>query len=73
TEYLRLFGLVALAYMWTRMARLALGRDGDGGFHKAKLGTARFFMHRLLPQTGALFATIMAGKGSTMDFDEAWF
>ncbi len=77
TDYLRLFGLVALAYMWTRMARLALGRagdgDDDGGFHKAKLGTARFFMHRLLPQTGALFATIMAGKGSTMDFYEAWF
>ena len=77
TDYLRLFGLVALAYMWTRMARLALGRagndGGDGGFHEAKLGTARFFMHRLLPQTGALFATIMAGKGSTMDFDEAWF
>ncbi len=57
------------------MARLALGHGGgdDGGFHEAKLGTARFFMHRLLPQTGALFATIMAGKGSTMDFDEAWF
>ncbi len=47
--------------------------DGDGGFPEAKLGTARFFMHRLLPQTGALFAAIMAGKGSTMDFDEAWF
>ncbi len=34
---------------------------------------ARFAMHRLLPQTGALFAAIMAGKGSTTDFDEAWF
>ncbi len=56
------------------MARLALGHAGDGGgFHEAKLGTARFYMHRLLPQTGALFAAIMAGKGSTMDFDEAWF
>ncbi len=34
---------------------------------------ARFAMPRLLPQTGALFAAIMAGKGSTTDFDEAWF
>ena len=41
--------------MWARAAEVALpkvknGADRDG-FHKAKLGIARFFMERLRPQT----------------------
>jgi hypothetical protein len=46
------------------------GADRDG-FYKAKLGTARFFMERLLPQTRGLLAAIMAGAGSIMEFDDA--
>ena len=75
TDYLRLFALVALAYMWARMAAISLAKvDGDdGGFHQAKLATARFYMTRLLPASGGLFAAIMAGKGPLMDFDEGAF
>ncbi len=75
SEYLRLFALVALAYIWSRMARLALaGMDGDdSGFLEAKVATARFFMRRLLPQSGALFAAIMGGKAPLMDFAEEAF
>ena len=66
TDYLRLFALVALAYMWARMvqvaqAKLAAGADGDAAFYEAKVQTARFFMTRMLPESGALFAQIMAG------------
>ena len=39
-DYLRLFGLVALGFMWARMAKLALPKAEDG-FYKAKLGTAK--------------------------------
>ncbi|MEM8570693.1 MAG: acyl-CoA dehydrogenase C-terminal domain-containing protein [Pseudomonadota bacterium] len=77
TEYLRLFGFTAMAFMWARMAEIALkkvddGADGDG-FYAAKLATARFFMERMLPQTSSLFAQVMAGGGSIMAMDEAAF
>jgi len=77
TDYLRLLGLTALAFMWARMAEVALPKagtaaDGDG-FYQAKLDTARFYMDRVLPQTGALFSMIMAGGGAIMGFDEAAF
>src|SRR5208337_2525153 len=76
TEYLRLFGLTALAYLWTRMAEISLpkvGAEDPDGFYAAKVGTARFYMQRLLPQTSALFSSIMAGGKSMMAFEEAAF
>ncbi|MCA1909651.1 MAG: acyl-CoA dehydrogenase C-terminal domain-containing protein [Magnetospirillum sp.] len=75
SDYLRLFGLTALAYLWARMAQQSLDQvDGeDGAFYRAKIGTARFYMERLLPQTGALFSAIMAGGKSMMDFAEDAF
>jgi alkylation response protein AidB-like acyl-CoA dehydrogenase len=75
SDYLRLFGLVALAYLWARMAEIGLQNvSGDNArFYRAKVDTARFFMDRLLPQSGALFSSIMAGGHSTMDFDDEAF
>lgn len=74
SDYLRLFGLTVLGYLWARMAELGLARaDGQDGFYRAKVETARFFMQRLLPQTGGLFQAIMAGGRSMMAFDEAAF
>ncbi|MDP6141033.1 MAG: acyl-CoA dehydrogenase C-terminal domain-containing protein [Arenicellales bacterium] len=75
SEYLKLFALVALAFLWARMAKIALAkREGDdSGFYDAKLMTARFFVERVLPQSGSLFATIMAGGNTMMSFpDEAF-
>ncbi|MHA1114413.1 MAG: acyl-CoA dehydrogenase C-terminal domain-containing protein, partial [Alphaproteobacteria bacterium] len=72
SEYLRLFGLVALAFMWARMAEAAGAKAVAGGddadFYRAKLGTARFYMARLLPQAGALYAAIAGGGGPILDF-----
>jgi hypothetical protein len=78
TDYLRLFALVALAFLWARMvqvakAKLAEGAAGDASFYEAKVRTARFFMTKLLPESGALFAQIMAGAAAVMEFDEAAF
>jgi acyl-CoA dehydrogenase len=69
TDYMHLFGLVALGYMWARMAqaaqqKLAAGTDDR---MKAKLVTGRFFVERLLPETGAHLARIQAGAASTME------
>ena len=74
TEYLRLFGLTALAWMWARMAEAALKHPEDEtGFYRAKLATARFYMQRMLPQTSALVACIMAGGETLKQFEDAAF
>jgi hypothetical protein len=72
TDYMHLFGLVALGYMWCRMAVVAQGKlkaGGDGVAERmnAKLVTGRFFMERVLPETGAHLARIEAGAASTME------
>ena len=72
SEYLRLFALVALAYLWARSAEIALPRSHDP-FYRAKLNTARFFMARVLPQSSALLACIVAGGKSIEGFDDEDF
>ena len=72
---MHLFGLVALGYMWARIAEAALAKSGNGAepAMQVKLVTARFFMERMLPETAAHFARIQAGAGSTMELpDEAF-
>jgi alkylation response protein AidB-like acyl-CoA dehydrogenase len=77
TDYLRLLGLVALGYMWARSAKISAEKlpqaDGDASFYQAKLTTAKFFNDRLLPQTGALWSAIKAGKASMMELEDAAF
>ena len=75
TDYLRLFALVALGYLWMRMAEIGMKqREGDEAlFYQAKVDTAQFYFDRILPQTGALFATIMSGSDSMMSFNDEAF
>jgi acyl-CoA dehydrogenase len=72
TDYMHLFGLVALGYMWARMAeaaaqKLAAGENGAGERMSAKLVTGRFFAERMLPETATHLARIQAGATSTME------
>jgi hypothetical protein len=72
TDYLHLFGLVALAYMWAQIAKaaqakLANGADGSADRMHAKLVTGHFFMEHMLPETTAQLARIQAGAGSVME------
>jgi acyl-CoA dehydrogenase len=71
TDYLGLFGLCALGYMWCRMVESAQAKiaSGDGAAErmKGKLVTARFFMERMLPETATHLARIQAGAASTME------
>ncbi|CAK9890227.1 MULTISPECIES: acyl-CoA dehydrogenase C-terminal domain-containing protein [Pseudomonas] len=73
-EYLHLFGYVAYAYMWSRMA--AVARDSlvqDPAFYGAKLASAGFFFERLLPRTLSLQASIRAGSASLFELDATQF
>jgi acyl-CoA dehydrogenase len=72
TDYMHLFGLVALGYMWCRMAeaahgKLKAGANGAAPRLNAKLVTGRFFMERMLPETAAHLARIKAGAASMME------
>jgi butyryl-CoA dehydrogenase len=71
-DYMRLFALTSLAYLWARAAGVSLPKGNDA-FHRAKLATARFFMQRMLPDTAALHAKIVAGAAPVMELDEAMF
>jgi hypothetical protein len=72
TDYMHLFGLVALGYMWAQIAKAALAKSasveqGAAERMNIKLVTARFFAERALPETGARLARIQAGAASVME------
>ncbi|MCC6598712.1 MAG: acyl-CoA dehydrogenase C-terminal domain-containing protein [Alphaproteobacteria bacterium] len=77
SDYLRQFALVALAWMWCRMGRVAQERisagQGDKAFYEAKLKTARFFMQRMLPEADSRFKMAMAGAESLMSLSAEEF
>lgn len=62
-DYLRLFALVSLGWMWTKMAAAV---QEDTSPHTAKRAVASFFAERMLPQTVSLAAGIAMGGRSTM-------
>jgi acyl-CoA dehydrogenase len=68
TDYMHLFGLVALGYMWCLIADAAKAKAGNGADERItqRLTTGRFFMERVLPATTAHLARIKAGAASTM-------
>ena len=75
-DYLRYVGHVTYAFLWVKMAKVALdaikaGKDKDG-FYKAKLQTAKFYFDKLFPETKMLSATIKAGNES-LDVDLGMF
>jgi alkylation response protein AidB-like acyl-CoA dehydrogenase len=71
TDYMHLFGLVVLGYMWcliVEAAKVKAATGGDGTDRMtARLTTGRFFMERMLPAAATHLARIKAGAASTME------
>jgi alkylation response protein AidB-like acyl-CoA dehydrogenase len=65
-DYLTLFGLTTLSYMWAMMAKAALSNRGSDPFYDHKLVTGRYFLERRLPEAGAHLAKLKTGAGSVM-------
>ncbi len=63
TDYMHLFGLVSLGYMWCLIAQAGNGADPRMA---QRLTTGRFFMERILPASTSHLARIKAGAESTM-------
>ncbi len=63
--YLRIAGHLVFTYFFARMAKIALA-SGDAGddFYQAKLGVARFYIARLLPETAMLFRQARSGAAA---------
>jgi alkylation response protein AidB-like acyl-CoA dehydrogenase len=75
--YMHLMGIVAVGYMWLKMAAAAVklkeAGEGDAKFLDAKLITARFFAERILPETNALRRKIEGGADAIMALPEEMF
>ena len=69
TDYMHLFGLTALGYMWARVVKAVLARQARGESNPAldaKLVLAKFFSERMLPETAAHLARLSAGASTLM-------
>ena len=64
-DYMHLFGRVALGFVWAKIAKAALAKKSrepeSAKSMDAKLLVGRFFMERMLPETGARLARIVTG------------
>jgi acyl-CoA dehydrogenase len=65
TDYLQLFGLVALGYMWCLIVDAARTGNSDERTNERRV-VGRFFMERMLPATATHLARVKAGAESTM-------
>ena len=73
-DYLRVCGHLVFAYLWAKMAKVALEKQSSGDpFYVAKLATARFYFAKLLPETAGLIRSARAGAAPMMAFDAALF
>jgi acyl-CoA dehydrogenase len=78
TDYMHLFGLVVLGYMWAKIAKTAEEKLAEGAgeretYLKNKLITATFFMERIMPETALRKARIETGADTMMALDAAAF
>ena len=73
-DYLRMFTITCMAWMWVLMVEAALPKKDSGdSFYATKLQVARFFMAKVLPQIASLDALIRTGSAATMAVPEAAF
>jgi len=75
-DYMHLFGLTALAFMWARIAKAVLARQAKGKSNEAldsKLALAKFFNARMLPEASAHLARLSSGAETLMALPAAAF
>jgi len=75
-DYMHLFGLTALSYMWTRIVKAVHARQAAGTSNPAvdaKPALARFFFARILPEAGAHLTRIVSGADTLMEFSDTAF
>ena len=71
--YQRVVGHMVFSYFWARMAQIALAKQEQDDFYKAKLATARFYFAKLLPETAGYIRQARAGVASLYEMQDDWF
>ncbi len=71
--YQRVVGHMVFSYFWARMAKIALDKQDQDDFYKAKLATARFYFAKLLPETAGYIRQARAGVASLYEMQDNWF
>jgi hypothetical protein len=73
SDYLRLMGIVVVGWMWARMAKSAqeklAANPPNARFYKDKLGAAKYWMERMIPECPMLLERITAGSATIMEVD----
>ena len=62
-----------VSYFWARMAKIALEKQEQDDFYKAKLATARFYFAKLLPETAGYIRQARAGVACLQEMQDDWF
>jgi alkylation response protein AidB-like acyl-CoA dehydrogenase len=69
-DFLNLFGITALTYMWTLQAKAAFAAKKNGGaadpYFDTKITTGRYFLARMVPDAAAHLAKMKTGAGPVM-------
>jgi hypothetical protein len=75
-DYLHLFGLTCMSYMWAMMAKAAQEAINGGSSdpaYAAKLKVGRVFLERILPEADAHLAKMKGGAEAIMALEDALF
>jgi len=73
-DYLHVFGYTAMAFIWAKMAEVALEKQGSSdSFYDSKIKTARYYFAKLLPRRISLIASIKAGSDTLFDIEDELF
>ncbi|MCK8640534.1 acyl-CoA dehydrogenase C-terminal domain-containing protein [Acinetobacter schindleri] len=70
-DYLHAVGLLSFSYMFARIAHAA--KDKQGEFYQNKLGLARYFVQRILPELALRITKVKAGSEALTQFSEDYF
>ncbi len=75
TDYLKMFALTSLGYIWVRYIDIANKKMNDDpkGFYKAKIATGEYFLKKVLPETGSLMSSILSGAKSYTKYENEYF
>ena len=69
-DYLKMFGLVALGFMWAQMAKVCISKlsnsSSNSGFFETKIKVGEFYMSKILPETSSLLSRITSGAETLM-------
>lgn len=73
TSYLHMFALVSFGYMWAKMARVAVDKQGEDKFYESKIKLGKYFVNKTLPRVLYLEQNIKAGVKDVMAFEDEEF